>query len=149
MSEPIENSDQLIPGSRRNHPIETFSEDFLMNACANFKELITTPAALLDNAGNFVRAIYLPVSEVQKVLAETQGDHVKLYYGVMGDMNGKHFIFMAPGNAPEVTIKPSKSVGLLAGNLMSEAEPVTFTAAVPECIGKIPPCPPIEDQFIQ
>ncbi len=103
---PYDNGDALKNG--RSHPVELFTDEFLGNACANFKQLIEDEKALVKNAQNFVRAMYLPVADVQAVLAKTRGTHVKVYYGVMDDMHGKHFIFMAPGEAP---VKESESPG--------------------------------------
>lgn len=134
----------------RSHPAELFTDEFLGKACANFKQLIEDEEALVKNAQNFVRAMYLPVADVQAVLAKTTGNYVKVYYGVMDDMHGKHFIFMAPGDAPVDESESPRTASLRAVNFIGDAQqPVTLSVAVPECIGRIPPCPEINDQFVQ
>ena len=139
----------LVDGG--SHPVAPFTDDHLIKACANFKELIENPEALLNNAGNFVRAMYVSVTDVQAVLDKTQGNYVKLYYGVMDSVNGEHFMFMAPCEATGNETRMPATASLLGGiNLVAAtSRAITPTVAVPECIGKTPPCPQILDRFVQ
>ena len=126
------------------------TESDLVKACAHFKQLIDDPNTLTQNAHKLVRATYLPIADVQAAIDHSTNGYVKVYYGVLESKDGDHFIFMAPGNQSVAARAEPRRVGLLM-----DAQTVTNQRAdkagiaVPECIGKIPPCPEIKDQFVQ
>ncbi len=138
----LSQNEGTMPESRR------LTKQELINACANFKALLNDPDAVAKNAGNFIRAMSLPVDRVQAVLDKTQGDRVNLYYGVMDTPGGEHFIFMAPGdvslNGDEITSTESSTVL----SLFESTSSTSFTTAVSDCLGKTPPCPEITNEFV-
>ncbi|GAB4056214.1 hypothetical protein [Spirosoma foliorum] len=61
----------------------------LKEACERYEKLLAE-----SGLTKFFQTGYFDVTGIQKILAENQSDHIKVYYGI--DEKDRHFLFIAP-----------------------------------------------------